>query len=213
MLVVVAILAILLSILLPAIGRAKDQARSLGCKANLRNMQVSWHLYMNKSENVIPFTCDWQKHPHWMEALDEMYPNAPVLYKNNDSTFSTCPQVQATYKPMLYATNTWGYAVNHWWSVGGGDTNQWQRWDKIRIPSQYPFFVDPYVYPLGYGYTATYTVPYESVGGPDWGVGANHDDKKRFNSSFADGSARHTKIQEMRDNISGPSSFAWFANK
>ena len=47
LLVVVAIIALLLGILLPALGRARQLARTTKCLSNVRNMQVAHQMYMS----------------------------------------------------------------------------------------------------------------------------------------------------------------------
>jgi prepilin-type N-terminal cleavage/methylation domain-containing protein len=47
LLVVISIIALLLAILLPALGRAKEQAQKTRCLANLKQIGVAMHLYAN----------------------------------------------------------------------------------------------------------------------------------------------------------------------
>lgn len=54
LLVVIAIIAILASLLLPALGRAKDQAQSAACASNVKQLQLAWHLYTDDNQGVMP---------------------------------------------------------------------------------------------------------------------------------------------------------------
>ncbi len=64
LLVVVAIIALLISILLPALKRAKDHAREVVCRSNLRQLAVAWLMYANDWNGVLPgSTWDYQGYP------------------------------------------------------------------------------------------------------------------------------------------------------
>ncbi len=55
LLVVVAILALLLAILSPALTEARHRARRIACAANLRQVGVAIHLYAHDFDDSIPF--------------------------------------------------------------------------------------------------------------------------------------------------------------
>jgi len=55
LLVVIAILALLIAILLPALGQARHQARRAACAGNLRQVGVAIHMYAEDFANTIPF--------------------------------------------------------------------------------------------------------------------------------------------------------------
>ncbi len=58
LLVVVAIIALLVSILLPSLNKAKELVREVCCKANLRNVGLAIHMYVNEAENgSLPGPC------------------------------------------------------------------------------------------------------------------------------------------------------------
>ena len=54
LLVVVAIIAILAGLLLPALSRAKEKARSIGCLNNLKQLQLCWQMYTDNYNGTIP---------------------------------------------------------------------------------------------------------------------------------------------------------------
>jgi prepilin-type processing-associated H-X9-DG protein/prepilin-type N-terminal cleavage/methylation domain-containing protein len=52
LLVVIAIIAILAALLLPVLSQAKETARSINCRSNLRQLQLCWHLYADDYAGV-----------------------------------------------------------------------------------------------------------------------------------------------------------------
>lgn len=54
LLVVVAVIAVLASILLPALGGARRQVRHLKCQANLRSLAQAWHAYLDEYDGHFP---------------------------------------------------------------------------------------------------------------------------------------------------------------
>lgn len=54
LLVVIAIIALLIGILLPALGKARDSARDVLCKSNLRQLSTSLALYANDYKGKFP---------------------------------------------------------------------------------------------------------------------------------------------------------------
>ena len=63
-LVVVAIIALLVAVLLPVLSRARDQARSVSCRSNMKQLMTGMLLYVNE-QKVLPATHSL----FWMQVL------------------------------------------------------------------------------------------------------------------------------------------------
>lgn len=102
LLVVIGIIALLISILLPALSKARVAAQSVACLSNLRQIGVSFVQYANDNNNVWPVA--WYKDS-----------------SGNDVSFRTCEKydLECLLSPYLGRTMSyqWSYAATQ---VGGG---------------------------------------------------------------------------------------------
>src|SRR6266498_2965500 len=69
LLVVIAIIAILAGLLLPALAKARTKAQGIGCMNNLRQMMLGWRLYSDDFNDLLvaslPVNAN-QKRPVWV---------------------------------------------------------------------------------------------------------------------------------------------------
>lgn len=71
LLVVMAIIAVLLGILLPSLGRAREQARKIACLSNMRQMGIAVSAYLLDSDyRLPPSSCHCEDpNDHWLRIL------------------------------------------------------------------------------------------------------------------------------------------------
>ena len=71
LLVVIAMIALLLGILLPSLGRAREQARKIACLSNMRQMGVAVSAYLHDSDyRLPPSSCHCEDpNDHWLRIL------------------------------------------------------------------------------------------------------------------------------------------------
>lgn len=101
LLVVMAIISILASMLLPALGKAKDQGVTIYCVNNLRQLGLSMQMYGDDSNDRLPLSTNsiWNQNSgvfgsSWAAALQPYYQNTNVL---------RCPALNNAYNKSGYS--------------------------------------------------------------------------------------------------------------
>ncbi len=155
LLVVIGIIALLISILLPSLSRAREQGNSLKCLSNLRQLGMAFTMYANDNRDYFPAAAVWAPSTRdedwiWFETIT--HPGRPVLDKQqsriarylggfNDELFR-CPSddVQAHRNQNAtsgvyfysYAMNTNYDSVRQWYANAKQNT---VKRSQIRNPS------------------------------------------------------------------------------
>src|SRR4051812_19413123 len=107
LLVVIGIIAVLIAILLPALNRAREQARATQCLSNMRQVGVALQTYLVESKQVLP---PHKPHPdgQYFQGVPDygnptmyaQYPNVLGLllpYMNNETRAMVCPTALPYY--------------------------------------------------------------------------------------------------------------------
>ncbi len=129
LLVVIAIIALLIGILLPALGKARESARGLKCSTNLSQLNVALNTYANDYKGLYPPSLfdalDPETNKYSMMWYDEnrigrylpQYDNTNILWNNTRSNTvggggMCCPNHPAAGRS--YTMNYWATSAGTW---------------------------------------------------------------------------------------------------
>jgi prepilin-type N-terminal cleavage/methylation domain-containing protein/prepilin-type processing-associated H-X9-DG protein len=152
LLVVVAIIALLVSILLPALGGARNQARAVACAANLRTLGSAVTLYADANRGWFP---EWgfghgggsaRAALAWIKTMSKEFgENMEVLRCTADRS----PLWPAPLADPNQPARRTSYATNYYVTCGGIDNplfetrgHAFNRMDWIRQPTTTVFFCE-----------------------------------------------------------------------
>ena len=85
LLVVISIIALLLAILMPALGKVKDKARAIVCASNLKQWNVILKFYTDENDGMFP-DADWNDDyagdihgQWWIQAIMPYVDNKEIM--------------------------------------------------------------------------------------------------------------------------------------
>lgn len=104
LLVVIAILSILMTLLMPSLSKAREKAKDIGCKGNMKQMGVLFMNYSADFDGLLPAvvaTSDWNS--NWLNTLGRLYLKSDFPVRANDvknmtpETIFQCPGRMSAY--------------------------------------------------------------------------------------------------------------------
>lgn len=129
LLVVIGIIAVLISILLPALGKARASAQTVACASNMKQIGVAFTQYVNAYKGFLPnprdpTEPDWVKNP-WMAKLQ------PYLFNRDIYTTSNAMKYRLQFDDLYRCPGKRNWDIN-----GPTDVN--------RVSYAMNNFVDPW---------------------------------------------------------------------
>ncbi|MFG0260670.1 MAG: type II secretion system protein [Phycisphaerales bacterium JB041] len=151
LLVVIAVVALLIGILLPALGRARGAAQTVACGSNLRQSFLACQIYADSNRGVGPAIGQpYGTFPNWalvvLEASGMAGESAGELY--DEGTVLICPTTNRAFggdMTRTYAMNATGHADPDLGDPDSYDDPQNPghiRFNLVRFPEQAAALVD-----------------------------------------------------------------------
>ena len=118
LLVVVSIIALLVSILLPALGKAKKHAQATVCLSNLHGWGLAVGMYQAENDGKLfsyTYYIDYDTNPDHFEAMqDGFFMGALRQYYDNTEAFRLCPSADRADFNDNGANPEWGSTFTAW---------------------------------------------------------------------------------------------------
>jgi prepilin-type N-terminal cleavage/methylation domain-containing protein/prepilin-type processing-associated H-X9-DG protein len=153
LLVVISIIALLMAILMPALGKVRESARRTICATRLKDIGMAMSIYRQMYDGDLPATWavgperDMYSNPdaafRWHMRVKDIY----IQQKGDSYSYDLfrCPNMEKYARESDSGGTAVGmYGYNYFFSgePGRPDTNWWKKADFIQQPSKLPLMAD-----------------------------------------------------------------------
>ena len=91
LLVVISIVSLLIAILLPALAKAREAARSVACLSNLHQLYIPLNSYMDDNKDWFPGSFAWKYAQITSGTHSTYFSGGLLVYLPNNKLFKSCP--------------------------------------------------------------------------------------------------------------------------
>ncbi len=108
LLVVIAIIAILMGILMPVLHKARESAKDITCRSNLRQIGLGASLYAEAWDQRVPRSCGGAN-PAWYELFMSFLAQKPVDNDYRSVRIYRCPSYPDKNQTVCFVINGWAF--------------------------------------------------------------------------------------------------------
>ncbi|MCC6423253.1 MAG: hypothetical protein IT447_07215 [Phycisphaerales bacterium] len=143
LLVVIGIIALLISILLPSLNKARRAAQAVACASNMRQVGIAMQFYVNDTKGMYPLSFQYRTASYYPDFVSTAIRWDDLLIIKGyiaNSGILLCPIAQQIQVPYLYDYNgkqvlydshrNYGVAV---FGIGGGNNPSWNWYDPAKF--------------------------------------------------------------------------------
>jgi prepilin-type processing-associated H-X9-DG protein/prepilin-type N-terminal cleavage/methylation domain-containing protein len=194
LLVVIAVIAILAALLLPALSRAKENARATQCLSQMRQLGLAVQLYADENQEEFPRS-QHSAFAHgqltWGRALATQLGSTATTWTNLLSAVYHCPSDRRN--------TPWSYGLNVYFELGPDDDYEgkpqtWRRVASVPNPAATVVFAEN-------NSSADHIMPNFWTAAADAVDVATNRHGQRANYAFADGHAQARAFKSIYDPV------------
>ena len=142
LLVVIGIIAVLISILLPSLARARAQAKQTACLSNLRQIGLAVEMYAGANEGAFPPAQHTAAPTGWLTVL-QPYGATPAVRLCPDDGRQPVPQTSYLTNDHMQSLKPWAdYNPVTGATLPGGRTRAYLKLAQVRRSSDVVFVVE-----------------------------------------------------------------------
>jgi len=132
LLVVVSIIALLVSILLPALGKARDNAKGVACMSNMKQVGMTLTYYAQSANGYLPAGYVLSDNMPWYWAIKTQL-NDNAIWDNQSSIF-ICPGEKIPDDTNQFSSFKGNFAYFRYGTEAG--TAYYQKYDQVQRASE-----------------------------------------------------------------------------
>jgi prepilin-type N-terminal cleavage/methylation domain-containing protein/prepilin-type processing-associated H-X9-DG protein len=125
LLVVIAIIALLMGILMPVLGRVREQAKTIMCRSNLNQYGIGLRMYLDDNDYFFPETSNWMKSTSSDWVKEGEIPDGQLWPYIKDLDCHMCPVFAKLVKGTNYDDTKVSYVMNSYVGRAGSIWSSW----------------------------------------------------------------------------------------